>query len=228
MCYIQSWQWNIHFSLEYVTLLYLSLIWPSWLKYFFSPNFTLFGTLTLLVGLWPGARLVCICLWNWPLATFNLPGCCSSKSLNGTRHVLCLQISTNIFRTLPPSENPDFDPEEDEPTLEASWPHIQVKNCHGVWGSWCEGVLAFHSGSMPGHMHLLILAKFSSHLMFCVSKTLSVLSSIICMWRLFNKTWWDYCKLWWVFFSPWTARKMHSNRKWYLWMGLDFREYTFS
>lgn len=35
-------------------------------------------------------------------------------------------ISTNIFRTLPPSENPDFDPEEDEPTLEASWPHMQL------------------------------------------------------------------------------------------------------
>ncbi|KAK2535629.1 Ppp2r5a [Columba guinea] len=35
-------------------------------------------------------------------------------------------ISSNIFRTLPPSDNPDFDPEEDEPTLEASWPHIQV------------------------------------------------------------------------------------------------------
>lgn len=37
-----------------------------------------------------------------------------------------LQISTNIFRTLPPSDNQDFDPDEDEPTLEASWPHIQV------------------------------------------------------------------------------------------------------
>ncbi|XP_036405467.1 serine/threonine-protein phosphatase 2A 56 kDa regulatory subunit alpha isoform [Megalops cyprinoides] len=35
-------------------------------------------------------------------------------------------ICTNIFRTLPPSENPDFDPEEDEPTLEVSWPHIQL------------------------------------------------------------------------------------------------------
>uniref|UniRef100_A0A1A8J4Z4 Serine/threonine protein phosphatase 2A regulatory subunit n=3 Tax=Nothobranchius TaxID=28779 RepID=A0A1A8J4Z4_NOTKU len=35
-------------------------------------------------------------------------------------------ICTNIFRALPPSENPDFDPEEDEPTLEASWPHIQL------------------------------------------------------------------------------------------------------
>ncbi|XP_026209128.1 serine/threonine-protein phosphatase 2A 56 kDa regulatory subunit beta isoform [Anabas testudineus] len=35
-------------------------------------------------------------------------------------------ISVNIFRTLPPSENPEFDPEEDEPTLEASWPHLQL------------------------------------------------------------------------------------------------------
>ncbi|KAF4082530.1 hypothetical protein AMELA_G00152570 [Ameiurus melas] len=35
-------------------------------------------------------------------------------------------ISTNLFRTLPPSDNPDFDPEEDEPTLEASWPHMQL------------------------------------------------------------------------------------------------------
>uniref|UniRef100_A0A8C6TW60 Serine/threonine protein phosphatase 2A regulatory subunit n=1 Tax=Neogobius melanostomus TaxID=47308 RepID=A0A8C6TW60_9GOBI len=35
-------------------------------------------------------------------------------------------IITNIFRTLPPSDNPDFDPEEDEPTLEASWPHMQL------------------------------------------------------------------------------------------------------
>ncbi|XP_013398874.1 serine/threonine-protein phosphatase 2A 56 kDa regulatory subunit epsilon isoform isoform X3 [Lingula anatina] len=35
-------------------------------------------------------------------------------------------IACNIFRTLPPSDNPsDFDPEEDDPTLEASWPHLQ-------------------------------------------------------------------------------------------------------
>jgi serine/threonine-protein phosphatase 2A regulatory subunit B' len=37
-------------------------------------------------------------------------------------------ISATIFRALPPSDHPDFDPEEDEPTLEASWPHIQVWN----------------------------------------------------------------------------------------------------
>ncbi|XP_067877780.1 serine/threonine-protein phosphatase 2A 56 kDa regulatory subunit beta isoform [Heterodontus francisci] len=35
-------------------------------------------------------------------------------------------ISVNIFRTLPPSDNPEFDPEEDEPNLEASWPHLQL------------------------------------------------------------------------------------------------------
>ena len=38
-------------------------------------------------------------------------------------------FSTNTFRSLPPATNPigaEFDPEEDEPTLEASWPHLQV------------------------------------------------------------------------------------------------------
>ncbi|XP_015680818.1 serine/threonine-protein phosphatase 2A 56 kDa regulatory subunit beta isoform [Protobothrops mucrosquamatus] len=35
-------------------------------------------------------------------------------------------ISVNIFRILPPSENPEFDPEEDEPNLEPSWPHLQL------------------------------------------------------------------------------------------------------
>jgi len=43
---------------------------------------------------------------------------------------LCaLQFSVNLFRSLPPSSNPsgmEFDPEEDEPTLEAAWPHLQV------------------------------------------------------------------------------------------------------
>ncbi|XP_022648360.1 serine/threonine-protein phosphatase 2A 56 kDa regulatory subunit gamma isoform-like isoform X5 [Varroa jacobsoni] len=38
-------------------------------------------------------------------------------------------FATNVFRTLPPSSNPngaEFDPEEDEPTLEAAWPHLQL------------------------------------------------------------------------------------------------------
>ncbi|CAH8483468.1 unnamed protein product [Heterobilharzia americana] len=33
-------------------------------------------------------------------------------------------IACNIFRPLPPSDNPDFDPEEDDPVLEAAWPHL--------------------------------------------------------------------------------------------------------
>ncbi|KAK9412118.1 Serine/threonine-protein phosphatase 2A 56 kDa regulatory subunit [Crotalus adamanteus] len=39
------------------------------------------------------------------------------------------EFSVNLFRTLPPSSNPtgaEFDPEEDEPTLEAAWPHLQL------------------------------------------------------------------------------------------------------
>lgn len=44
---------------------------------------------------------------------------------------ICLrfQFAVNLFRTLPPSSNPngaEFDPEEDEPTLEAAWPHLQL------------------------------------------------------------------------------------------------------
>ncbi|KAG5682375.1 hypothetical protein PVAND_011731 [Polypedilum vanderplanki] len=38
-------------------------------------------------------------------------------------------FAINLFRTLPPSNNPsgaEFDPEEDEPTLESSWPHLQI------------------------------------------------------------------------------------------------------
>ena len=38
-------------------------------------------------------------------------------------------VSRNIFRVLPPSDNSEFDPEEDEPTLEVSWPHLQVFHC---------------------------------------------------------------------------------------------------
>ena len=38
-------------------------------------------------------------------------------------------FSCNLFRTLPPPSNPsgaEFDPEEDEPSLEAAWPHLQI------------------------------------------------------------------------------------------------------
>jgi serine/threonine-protein phosphatase 2A regulatory subunit B' len=38
-------------------------------------------------------------------------------------------FSLNMFRALPPCSNPtgtEFDPEEDEPNLEAAWPHLQI------------------------------------------------------------------------------------------------------
>lgn len=43
-----------------------------------------------------------------------------------TVECLDLQVAVNIFRTLHPNENPNFDPEEDEPSLEPSWPHMQA------------------------------------------------------------------------------------------------------
>lgn len=39
------------------------------------------------------------------------------------------QVSANIFRALPPSHasnSATYDPEEEEPTLESSWPHLQI------------------------------------------------------------------------------------------------------
>jgi serine/threonine-protein phosphatase 2A regulatory subunit B' len=36
-------------------------------------------------------------------------------------------VKANICRALPPN-NEDFDPEEDEPILENSWPHLQVRS----------------------------------------------------------------------------------------------------
>ncbi|XP_032818653.1 serine/threonine-protein phosphatase 2A 56 kDa regulatory subunit epsilon isoform-like [Petromyzon marinus] len=35
-------------------------------------------------------------------------------------------VSCNVFRALPPNDNNEFDPEEDEPMLEVSWPHLQL------------------------------------------------------------------------------------------------------
>ena len=36
-------------------------------------------------------------------------------------------VSSNLFRSLPPSPNEDdWDPEEDDPVLDPSWPHLQI------------------------------------------------------------------------------------------------------
>ena len=44
-------------------------------------------------------------------------------------HHAVKMFSHNCFRTLPPSTNPqgaEYDPEEDEPSLEPAWPHLQL------------------------------------------------------------------------------------------------------
>ena len=53
---------------------------------------------------------------------------CSCSSLPLPLQVVHM-FSVNLFRALPPTNNPsgaEFDPEEDEPTLEAAWPHLQL------------------------------------------------------------------------------------------------------
>lgn len=60
----------------------------------------------------------------------------------GLSHGSYPQFSVNLFRTLPPSSNPtgaEFDPEEDEPTLEAAWPHLQVSERGAGW-PWLWGM----------------------------------------------------------------------------------------
>ncbi|CAG0886753.1 unnamed protein product [Cyprideis torosa] len=39
---------------------------------------------------------------------------------------LLKMLSANMFRVLPPSDNPDFDPEEDDPNFESAWPHLEI------------------------------------------------------------------------------------------------------
>lgn len=62
-----------------------------------------------------------LCLSASPFLSLCLSG-------NATRVlwvVLSCAQTVNVFRTLPPSTD-EFDPEEDEPVLESSWPHLQV------------------------------------------------------------------------------------------------------
>ena len=39
-------------------------------------------------------------------------------------------LNANLFRALPPSKGGDqenYDPDEEEPSLEPTWPHLQVR-----------------------------------------------------------------------------------------------------
>ncbi|XP_076190638.1 serine/threonine-protein phosphatase 2A 56 kDa regulatory subunit alpha isoform isoform X1 [Aptenodytes patagonicus] len=82
-------------------------------------------------------------------------------------------ISSNIFRTLPPSDNPDFDPEEDEPTLEASWPHIQLTWAHrsSLSRSLCRAFLPSSGSTLPnGYLsHFVPLLVYEFFLRFLES-----------------------------------------------------------
>jgi hypothetical protein len=51
-------------------------------------------------------------------------------------------VRLNLFRTLPPQTD-DFDPEEDEPAMEASWPHLQVK-MHAYTGSHKQNIIVLY------------------------------------------------------------------------------------
>jgi len=47
------------------------------------------------------------------------------KVFNESMEEIMICVNKNICRSLPP-QTEDFDPEEDEPVLEPSWPHLQV------------------------------------------------------------------------------------------------------
>ena len=76
-----------------------------------------------------------VCLTT-SLAIIHRPGCSADNCKMGLLVTIMNNLSTcnqqfavNTFRTLPPPSNPngaEFDPEEDEPNLEAAWPHLQV------------------------------------------------------------------------------------------------------
>lgn len=79
-------------------------------------------------------RIVCLFIVIFVRDLFGARRCLFLESTNSKKRILiCFfltpQFSTNVFRTLPPSSNPkgaEFDPEEDEPNLEAAWPHLQL------------------------------------------------------------------------------------------------------
>lgn len=70
--------------------------------------------------------LFCLAMWcgfMW-LDLIEQPG---EKMLTESLYPSIMQmVSANVCRALPPPTD-DFDPEEDEPVLESSWPHLQVR-----------------------------------------------------------------------------------------------------
>ena len=121
--------------------------------------------------------LACVIWWT----QFVLEWYISLCPFHASPSVFCvclLQFAINLFRTLPPSSNPsgaEFDPEEDEPTLEAAWPHLQVKHIRGIgWENWCS---CFNITTIfPGFCIIVIKIRLSyDHLMFVVGILLILL-----------------------------------------------------
>ncbi|TYZ63710.1 hypothetical protein PybrP1_004045 [[Pythium] brassicae (nom. inval.)] len=80
-------------------------------------------------------------------------------------------VSANICRSLPP-QTEDFDPEEDEPVLEASWPHLQVVAKKFVDQKFCLSIIELFDSEDPRERDYLktilhrIYGKFMSHRSF--------------------------------------------------------------
>lgn len=90
-------------------------------------------------------------------------------------YVFTPQFAVNMFRTLPPSSNPtgaEFDPEEDEPTLEAAWPHLQVHtHLHTRTETW---VLILYCKLMTVYQSLLTSSLLSSACLWILPTVLRV------------------------------------------------------
>ena len=75
-----------------------------------------------------------------------------------------LMLSNNLFRSLPPTksgEHDSLDPDEEEPTLEPAWPHLQVRpqTCqHG----WC--IMHDQPDAITLHLHHASLCRYNCHL----------------------------------------------------------------
>lgn len=60
----------------------------------------------------------------------------AGKFTEGVSEDIVFMLSYNLFRTLPPARSHDvdnFDAEEEEPSLDPAWPHLQA--CYGCTGT---------------------------------------------------------------------------------------------
>nr|CAD7259390.1 unnamed protein product [Timema shepardi] len=109
-----------------------------------------------------------------------------------------LRFAVNLFRTLPPSSNPngaEFDPEEDEPTLEAAWPHLQLVY-EFFLRSRTSTLLSSIMSSLSSTLLSSIMSSLSSTLL---SSIMSSISSILPVSRLFSAPYLSYYRVCLIF-----------------------------